>query len=145
MYCRPPNPLAAALFALALIIGGSACSSDGGSAEPVSTTSGADVAADEAAGGGSEGTDGDEGDGQELDIDQSTWAIALAAGTSADDHLVEGSTIVLIFDSGSKDDVKATVNCSAASAIAPSTAGEIVLRYPDGSLSCADFNQGGDS
>ncbi len=132
---RPTHSLAAALVALALTFGGSACSSDGGSAEPVSTTSGAD----EIVGGGPEG------DGLELDVDGSTWATALAAATLADDHLVEGSTIELVFDSGSKDDVKATLNCSAASAIAPSTEGEIVLRYPDGSLSCADFDRGGDS
>lgn len=142
MHRRPFPSLAAALCVLALTIGGSACSGDddGGGAAGASTTvaePGADGSAAPPDGGGAEGGGG-------LDAPQEDLAIALATATSADDHVVEGSTIVLHFSTGSKDDPMATVNCSAASRLI-SEEDEVVLRYPDGTLVCAELDRTGDS
>lgn len=129
MFRHPSTRLAASLCAVALTFGAVACSSDGDAASKKSIPSGG-------APGTNDGGVLDPEGGRPFGVDRSSMAVALAAATSAADHSVDGSTIELIYDSGSREDPTARINCS----VAVSMVGEddrVVLSYPDGPLDCA--------
>lgn len=138
---RSSRLLVSVISAMLLMFGAVACSDDEASD---SGTNSANETSGEDAG-------DDRGDGEAVDssgmgdeerpfgVNLSAMARALAGGTGADRHEVDGNTVHLIFDEGSVDDVKAAINCSVAvSMIAEDD--RVVLVYPDGEVDCDDDN-----
>lgn len=136
---RPNLLLAAVLGVIALTLGAAACSGDGdssdaGTPDPTEQAAGTDDDGQDGPGDATGGSaDGD--DSRPFGVDRSQLATALETATSADDHEVDGNTIRLIFNDGSKDDVTATINCSASAQI-KSDDDEVELVYPDGTVDC---------
>lgn len=120
-------PLAAALSIVALVLGG--CSSDDDSSTR-GANSGSQAA--DASGSNSGGEDSDE---RAFDVEREDLARALSIGASADDYEVDGDTIRLIFNDGSKDSVTAMINCTASNQLKADD-DRVQLVFPDGAVDC---------
>ena len=121
--------IASAALAVALL-GVTACSDDDDGA------AGDDQPAAESNGGGA-ASGLDESAGRPFGVDASGMATAMKAGAGADRVEVDGNTFRLYFDEGSKDDVTATVTCSAMDSVSGDD-DLVVMVYPDGELDCAE-------
>lgn len=73
-----------------------------------------------------------------------TLGTALKAGTGADSFSVDGTTVRLHFSEGSREDVSAHINCSAAGSVVDD-GHTVILVYPDGERDCSPEDSAGEA
>lgn len=73
-----------------------------------------------------------------------TLGTALKAGTGADSFSVDGTTVRLHFSEGSREDVSAHINCSAAGSVVDE-GHTVILVYPDGERDCSPEDSAGEA
>ncbi len=141
MMSRTAHRLAPVALAALLATGTAACGGGGGDSDDVATaTDTADTptaeqdTSDEADGTNGMDTEGD----RAFDVDQDTVVTSILSGTDAVDAEWDGSTLRVIFEAGSVDDVEATIPCTAAETIIADDE-SVVIVYPDGEVDCSEY------
>lgn len=141
MRTRRPVHLSALIVSIAILaVGATACSSDDDGDRPSATPE--SVAGDDATPADDEtGNDGAGGGGNDSErpfgVDRESLASAVATATGAASHDVDGDTIRLRYDEGSREDVTASINCSVVLGM-KDPADRIEMTYPDGEFECVD-------
>lgn len=138
MLTRPSYRPAAVVLAGLLAAGTAACGGD--------TNDGAVPATDTADSSTTDQDTSDEGDGvngmdpegdRAFDVDQDTVVTSILRGTDAVAAEWDGSTLRVIFESGSVDDMEATIPCTAAETVMADDESAVIV-YPDGEIDCSD-------
>lgn len=120
-------------FAALLTVGTAACGGGDETDEAAAPAADAQDTSDEA-----DGTNGmDPEGGRAFDVDQDTVVTAVLSGTDAAAAEWEGSTLHVVFESGSVDDMEARIPCTAAETVIADDESVVVV-YPDGEIDCSD-------
>lgn len=143
-----------AALAMTLVVTGGLVAACGGDDTPAASNNAAEAGADDAdstndVGSNSDGTnndgassdtannDGAGDDGRAFDSTDDAVITAVVQGTQAERAEWDGSTLRVIFDSGSAESPTEWIKCSAAEVLLADDE-KAVLVYPDGELDCAE-------